>query len=51
MVSLPASDPLIFPLALGTIVAGEFCYIMTNRNYRPNGTVPCFIFCSGKSDT
>lgn len=34
-------------LAAGSVTASEWCYYMKNRNYRADGTVPGFIWCSG----
>lgn len=49
MTPIPASDEWVHMLAQGAVVASEWAFVLKNRNYRADGTVPGFIYCAGKS--
>lgn len=49
MTPIPASDEYVAALPVGAVVASEWAFVLKNRNYRADGTVPGFIYCAGKS--
>lgn len=49
MTGIVGTDEWMISYKVGTVVANEFCYLWTNRNYRPDGSVPGFIYCSAYS--
>lgn len=49
MTPIPAPDHWGANLPLGTVIPGENCFILNNRNYRADGTVPGFVYCGAYS--
>jgi hypothetical protein len=47
--AIPASSVWVENLSVGSVVASEYVYVLKNRNYRADGTVPGFVYCAGKS--